>query len=108
MLGVKIQRTEEGISLNQQHFTKALLEKYGMGLCKAMVTPLAPNEHLMPATEDKIVAFGKLKANYRSAIGSINYLSTATRPDLSFAVSALSQYLDRPGIKHWQAFLHVL
>ncbi|MBW0565721.1 hypothetical protein O181_105436, partial [Austropuccinia psidii MF-1] len=45
---------------------------------------------------------------YRSAIGSINYLSTATRPDLSFAVSSLSQFLDRPGIKHWQGFLHVL
>ncbi|MBW0523331.1 hypothetical protein O181_063046 [Austropuccinia psidii MF-1] len=108
ILGVKIQRTEEGISLNQQHFAEALLEQYGMGSCKAMVTPLTPNEYLMPATEDEIVAFGKLKANDRSAIGSINYLSTATRPNLSFAVSALSQYLDRPGIKHWQAFLHVL
>ncbi|MBW0525125.1 hypothetical protein O181_064840 [Austropuccinia psidii MF-1] len=85
MLGVKIQWTKEGISLNQQHFTEALLEQYGMGLCKAMVKPLAPNEHLMLATEDKIVAFGKINANYRSAIGSINYLSTATRPDLSFA-----------------------
>ncbi|MBW0539804.1 hypothetical protein O181_079519 [Austropuccinia psidii MF-1] len=33
---------------------------------------------------------------------------TATRPDLSFAVSTLSQYLKKPGIKHWSAFLHVL
>ncbi|MBW0504600.1 hypothetical protein O181_044315 [Austropuccinia psidii MF-1] len=108
MLGVKIQWTEEGISLNQHHFTEALLEQYRMDSCKAMVTPLTPNEHLMPATEDKIVDFGKLKVNYRSAVGRINYLSTATRPDLSFAVSALLQYLDWPGIKHWQAFLHVL
>ncbi|MBW0502746.1 hypothetical protein O181_042461 [Austropuccinia psidii MF-1] len=43
MLGVKIQWTEEGISLNQCHFTEALLEQYGMASCKAMVTPLTPN-----------------------------------------------------------------
>ncbi|MBW0498610.1 hypothetical protein O181_038325 [Austropuccinia psidii MF-1] len=108
MLGVKIQQTEEGISLDQRHFTEALLEQYGMEACKAMVTPLTPNEHLMPPTEDKILAFGKLKVNYRRAIGSINYLSTATRPYLSVAISTLSQYMDWPGIKHWQAFMPVL
>ncbi|MBW0535014.1 hypothetical protein O181_074729 [Austropuccinia psidii MF-1] len=108
MLGVKICQTDDGISLNQQHFTEALLEQYGMERCKVMVTPLTPNEHLAQATEEEITAFRNIKVNYRSAIGSINYLSTATRPDLSFAVSALSQYLERPGIKHWQAFLHVL
>ncbi|MBW0498325.1 hypothetical protein O181_038040 [Austropuccinia psidii MF-1] len=50
----------------------------------------------------------KLKINYRSAIGSINHLSSATPPDLLFAVSTLSQYVETPGLKHWQAFLHVL
>ncbi|MBW0545926.1 hypothetical protein O181_085641 [Austropuccinia psidii MF-1] len=96
------------ISLDQQHFTEALLEQYGMNACKTVTTPLTPNEHLCPATDNEISAFKNLKVNYRSAIGSINYLSTATRPDLSFSVSTLSQYLERPGIKHWQAFLHVL
>ncbi|MBW0485591.1 hypothetical protein O181_025306 [Austropuccinia psidii MF-1] len=33
--------------------------------------------------------------------------SHSTRP-LSFAVSCLSQYLEKPGIQHWKAFLHVL
>ncbi|MBW0501282.1 hypothetical protein O181_040997 [Austropuccinia psidii MF-1] len=33
---------------------------------------------------------------------------TAIRPDPSFEVSILSQYLEKPGIKHWSAFLHVL
>ncbi|MBW0494470.1 hypothetical protein O181_034185 [Austropuccinia psidii MF-1] len=108
MLGVKIRQTENGMSLDQQQFIEALLEQYGMEGCKAMVTPLTPNEHLTQVTEEEVVAFKNLKENYRSAIGSINYLSTATRPDLSFAVSALSQYLERPGIKHWQAFMHVL
>ncbi|MBW0526546.1 hypothetical protein O181_066261 [Austropuccinia psidii MF-1] len=108
ILGVKIHQLNDGVSLDQQHFTEAVLEKYGMSNCKPVVTPLTPNEHLNPSTSDEIQAFKKLNNNYRSAIGSINYLSTGTRPDLSFAVSTLSQYLESPGLKHWQAFLHVL
>ncbi|MBW0590254.1 hypothetical protein O181_129969, partial [Austropuccinia psidii MF-1] len=30
MLGIKIRQTENCISLDQQHFTEALLEQYGM------------------------------------------------------------------------------
>ncbi|MBW0533978.1 hypothetical protein O181_073693 [Austropuccinia psidii MF-1] len=108
MLGIKIQKMKNSISLDQQHFTEALLEQYGMNACKTVTTPLTPNEHLRPATDNKTSAFKNLKVNYRSAIGSIDYLSTATRPDLSFSVSTLSQYLEWPGMKHWQAFLHFL
>ncbi|MBW0466040.1 hypothetical protein O181_005755 [Austropuccinia psidii MF-1] len=46
--------------------------------------------------------------NYQSAIGSLSYLSTETRPDILFAVSSLSQFLELPGIKNWNAFMHVL
>ncbi|MBW0492054.1 hypothetical protein O181_031769 [Austropuccinia psidii MF-1] len=76
--------------------------------CKPISTPLVPNKHLGPATEEERITFDSLQINFRSAIGSINYLSSATRPDLSFAVSRLSQYLKKPGIQHWRALLHVL
>ncbi|MBW0507844.1 hypothetical protein O181_047559 [Austropuccinia psidii MF-1] len=108
MLGIKINQNFNEISLNQQHFTESLLELYGMAHCKLVAAPLLPHEHLLPASDKEREDFKKLKINYRSAIGSINYLSVATRPDISFAVSALSQYLEKPGINHWNAFLHVL
>ncbi|MBW0511186.1 hypothetical protein O181_050901 [Austropuccinia psidii MF-1] len=108
MLGVKIHQMGDGISLDQQHFTEALLEQYGINTCKTVVTPLTPNKHLCPATTEDVTSFMKLKTNYRSAIGRINYLSSATQPDLLFAVSTLSQYLKTPGLRLWQAFLHVL
>ncbi|MBW0478456.1 hypothetical protein O181_018171 [Austropuccinia psidii MF-1] len=108
MLGVKIHQMRDGIRLDQQHVTEALLDQYGMNACKIVVTPLTPNEHIHPATTEEVTSFMNLKTNYRSAIGRINYLSSATRPDLSFAVSTLSQYLKTPGLKNWQAFLHVL
>ncbi|MBW0515470.1 hypothetical protein O181_055185, partial [Austropuccinia psidii MF-1] len=108
MLGVKITHNSDSICLDQKHFAESLLDQYSMGECRPVSTPLVPNEHLSTATEEEIAVLKNLRVNYRSAIGSINYLSTATRPDLSFAVSCLSQYLENPGLKHWQAFMHVL
>ncbi|MBW0529782.1 hypothetical protein O181_069497 [Austropuccinia psidii MF-1] len=108
MVVVKIHQLKDGISLEQQHFTEAFLDQYRMSNCKPVVTPLMPNEHLSPATSDEIQALKKLNTNYRSAIGSINYLSTATRPDLLCAVITISKYLESAGLRHWQAFLHVL
>ncbi|MBW0541233.1 hypothetical protein O181_080948 [Austropuccinia psidii MF-1] len=79
-----------------------------MGKSCLVSTPLVPNSHLLPATLQEMAEFASLVISYWSAIGSINFLSTAIRPDLSFAVSTLSQFLDNPSIKHWQAFLHIL
>ncbi|MBW0536379.1 hypothetical protein O181_076094 [Austropuccinia psidii MF-1] len=108
MLGIKVSSSAGCISLGQGHFIESLLELYGMSDSKQMATPLLPNTHLLPASEDEVVKFNSLGVNYRSAVGSINYLSTGTRPDISHAVSSLSQFLERPGYSHWQAFLHVL
>ncbi|MBW0579769.1 hypothetical protein O181_119484 [Austropuccinia psidii MF-1] len=108
MLGVKITHSDEFISLDQQHFVESLLKLYGMDKCKPVCTPLPPQTHIGPASEDELDKFKNLNVSYRSAVGSINYLSTATRPDLSYAVSSLSQFLENPGINHWNSFLHVL
>ncbi|MBW0538635.1 hypothetical protein O181_078350 [Austropuccinia psidii MF-1] len=108
MLGVKVTQGDGYITLDQQHYTESLLELYGMGDSQPVSTPLIPNSHLVPATPEEVSEFNSLGISYRSAIGSLNYLSSATRPDLSFAVSCLSQLLDKPGIKHWQGFPHVL
>ncbi|MBW0493660.1 hypothetical protein O181_033375 [Austropuccinia psidii MF-1] len=108
MLGVKVSQRDGYIMLDQKHYTKSLLELYGMSDSRPVSTPLVPNSHLVPPTAEEVSEFNSLGIIYCKAVGSINYLSSATRPDLSFAVSCLSQFLDRPGIKHWQGFLDVL
>ena len=47
------------------------------------------------------------KIPYREAIGSLMYAAIATRPDISFAVSTLSQFLENPGESHWEAVKRV-
>ncbi|MBW0492435.1 hypothetical protein O181_032150 [Austropuccinia psidii MF-1] len=108
MLRVKINYSKDFVSLNQQKFAKSLLDLYGMSRCKAVSTPLPPHSHMGPPTNEDVIKFKQLNVNYQSAIGSINYLSTATCPNLSHAVSTLSQFLENPGIQHWNGFLHVL
>ena len=36
------------------------------------------------------------------------YLASATRPNFSFAVSKLSQFVSNPGDNHWRALERVL
>ncbi|MBW0563818.1 hypothetical protein O181_103533 [Austropuccinia psidii MF-1] len=108
MLGIKITHKAEAITLSQNHYIDSLLELYGMSNCKPVSTPLSPNLHLEGALISEREEFQALNINYRSAVGSLSYLSSATRPHLSYSVSALSQFLENPGMQHWKAFLHVL
>ena len=40
---------------------------------------------------------------YASLIGSLNYCSVATRPDISFTVNKCAQFTSRPSVTHWEA-----
>ena len=42
------------------------------------------------------------KVPYRKAIGSLMYAVIGTRPDITYAITALSQYLQNPGCTHWE------
>ncbi|MBW0491804.1 hypothetical protein O181_031519 [Austropuccinia psidii MF-1] len=108
LIGVKVTHSPHYLSLDQQHFTELLLNLYRISNCKPASTPLLQNEHLSISTDEEVSSFNALGISYCSAIGSINYPSTATRPDLSFAVSSLLQFLEHPGLLHWKAFMHVL
>ena len=44
---------------------------------------------------------------YRRLVGKLNYL-TITRPDISFAISVVSQFLNSPCEDHWNAVIHIV
>ncbi|MBW0512976.1 hypothetical protein O181_052691 [Austropuccinia psidii MF-1] len=108
LLGVNVHQLKDGIMLDQHHFVDSLLDAYGMPNFKAISTLLIPNKHLSVATEDEKAAFNKMKANFISAVGSINYLSLETLPELSHAGSSLSQHLKKPSVQNWKSFDYVL
>ncbi|MBW0491556.1 hypothetical protein O181_031271 [Austropuccinia psidii MF-1] len=71
-----------------------------------MNTPLKPALPLQKATEAELEEFEHLNINYRSAVGALNYIRINTEPDITFAISHLSQFLKKPGLPHWEACLN--
>ena len=63
-----------------------------------------PNSKL--SREDDSPIFEDI-TKYRRLIGSLLHL-TYTRPDLSFTMSILSQFLSAPRQSHWQSAIRVL
>lgn len=110
MLGMKITRDRSArtLCISQTHYIEALLESYGMADCKPIGTPLQSNIPLVAGTEEEILLFKQSGHNYRRAVGSLNYLSQCTRPDLSHSVSLLSQFLEKPTLVHSGHFKRVL
>ena len=109
ILGIKLTRTSKTkILLNQEIYTQSILNNYNMNYCRTTSTPMVANSRLVKCSEEDHQAFIQLKINYREALGLLNYLSVSTRPDISFTVSQLLQHLEKPGIAHWRAVLHLL
>ncbi len=48
------------------------------------------------------------KEEYQSAVGSLLFLSSATRPDVTFAVNNVAKFLANPTKEHWTAVKRIL
>ncbi|CAH9100057.1 unnamed protein product [Cuscuta europaea] len=102
-LGIEVAQSQNGIALSQRKYALDILEETGLLDCRSVNTPMDPNVKLLSEQGDLLPN----KEKYRRLIGKLNHL-TITRPDISFAVSVLSQFLDKPCIGHWDAAIRVL
>jgi Reverse transcriptase (RNA-dependent DNA polymerase) len=104
ILGVEVIRNDHGdLLLTQRQYAKEILSKFGMQNSKPLSTPMDPNVKLTKSVESETV-----NVPYREVIGSLMYLSVATRPDISAAVCVLSKYCGEPKQCHWDAVKRVL
>jgi hypothetical protein len=67
--------------------------------------PLGAEMHLMKY--EKQASASEIKA-YQQVIGSLLYVQIGTRPDISFAVSHLTQYASNSSPQHMQLAKYVL
>jgi hypothetical protein len=103
ILNIKLIKGENGITLSQSHYVEKVLIRFGFSDCKSISTPYDPQVPLR-----KNEGLGKDQLRYSQIIGSLMYLASATRPDISYAVSRLSRYMTNPGDAHWQALERVM
>ena len=102
-LGVEITRTQSGTFLSQQNYARSILEEFGLTECNPLSVPLQEALKLRLWVEADMVDAG----HYRKLVGKLIYL-TNTRPDIKFAVGALSRYMASPREPHLQAAKQVL
>lgn len=102
-LGVEITRDPKGTSLCQRKYILDILADVGMQGCKPAPTPLPHGVSLF--AEDGVLL--DTPDQFRRLIGRLLYLSM-TRPDVTYAVQQLSQFVQAPRSSHWEAAMHVL
>nr|KYP76032.1 Retrovirus-related Pol polyprotein from transposon TNT 1-94 [Cajanus cajan] len=102
-LGIEVAQSKSGIAISQRKYALDILEETGLTDCKPVDTPMDPNVKLMPNQGEPYPDPGR----YRRLVGKLNYL-TMTRPDISFPVSVVSQFLNSPCESHWLAVVRIL
>jgi histone deacetylase 1/2 len=95
-LGIEVKNVHDGLLFTQEKYATDLLTKVDME-CTTCPTPLSSSEKLSftegsPLSPEDIT-------QYRSTVDSLQYL-TLTRPDISFSVNKVCQYLHDPITSH--------
>jgi hypothetical protein len=75
--------------LSQLKYAKEVVERFGISKGKALKTPMDPNLKLSLASCAQNVD-STLQKQFRSKVGSLQYLAFWTRPDLSYTAAVLS------------------
>ncbi|RVW86277.1 Retrovirus-related Pol polyprotein from transposon RE1 [Vitis vinifera] len=96
-------RSRKGIVVSQRKYILDLLKETGMLGCKPIDTPMDSQKKLGIEKESTPVDRGR----YQRLVGRLIYLSH-TRPDIGFAVSAVSQFMHSPTEEHMEAVYRIL
>ncbi|XP_071728946.1 uncharacterized mitochondrial protein AtMg00810-like [Rutidosis leptorrhynchoides] len=101
-LGLEVMYTDSGIFLSQTKYAYDILTRAKLLDVKPVATPLSTTEKFSTSGSSF-----KDPTLYRSLVGALQYL-TITRPDLSYAINQVSQFLHAPTDDHFQAVKRIL
>ncbi|KAE8686060.1 hypothetical protein F3Y22_tig00111086pilonHSYRG00004 [Hibiscus syriacus] len=102
-LGIEVKRSGQNVVLSQKKFVKELLEKTGMVNATGCSTPMVISSKL---SRDEGVLITNA-TEYRSIVGSLLYVCH-TRPDISFSVGQVAQFMNSPRDLHLTAVKRIL
>ena len=102
-LGVEALSDSQGLFLTQRKYILDLLKRAHMVEAKSISSPMSSSTTLSQLTGE---AFSD-PSLYRNIVGSLQYLSL-TRPDVSFAINKVCQFMHRPTVPHWSIVKRIL
>jgi hypothetical protein len=101
-LGIEISSTPEGFFLSQEKYIHDLLDRVSLTDHRTVETPMELNVHLVVTDGEPL----EDPTHYRHIVGSLVYLGV-TRPDISYSVHILSQFIFAPTQILYSHILHV-
>ena len=90
------------LEITQKAFIESMLNRFGVNSSSDI--PATPGVELGPREEGEPGGDWP----YREAVGSLMWLSTMTRPDISNAVRAVARHSHNPTERHWKAVLKIM
>jgi hypothetical protein len=102
-LGLKVTQSATGLYPNQAKYAHDLLKKHNMLDSKPTPSPSCPNTRLSLHKGDPLLN----PHGYRSLVGAFHYL-TFTRPNISFSVHQVCQYMSTLTSTHLTAAKRIL
>ena len=101
-LGIQFECENNTIKMNQSRYIEKISSKFGIADCKPCSTPCKMDIMKTRCEVDLI------ESKSYEIIGSLIYIMIATRPDISYTVTRLSQDLAKPKSFHSTKAKHVL
>ena len=94
-LGIKIVQTEECLFIHQKGYIQRLLKKFCMQECNNVKLLMDPKVQLQKNMNSRYVDL----IFYRFLVDSLIFAAN-TRPNISYAVSCVSRYMEQPQEDH--------
>ncbi|XP_022041812.1 uncharacterized mitochondrial protein AtMg00810-like [Helianthus annuus] len=105
-VGIEVLYSGGSVCLSQRKYCLELLNEFGYLGCKPVGTPIEQS-HIITNKTDKDEKFLENVNGFKKLIGKLIYLSL-TRPDISYTVQFLSQYMHKPCQSHLDIALRLL
>ena len=102
-LDLEVTQTNKGIFICQRKYATNILHRFKMDKCKPTETPISLGTKLTKNGDEPAVN----NTLYKQMVGSLMYLTT-TRPNLMYAVSLISRFMESPKYSHWNVGKRIL
>ncbi|KAH9723964.1 retrovirus-related pol polyprotein from transposon RE2 [Citrus sinensis] len=102
-LGIEVLYDAGCIYLSQRKYIRDLLSKVQLLECKGIDIPMSTGIKLQKETSGHLGQYVTDPTHYRSIVKGMQYL-IQTRPEITFVVNKLSQYVSTPTMQHLVAY----